>query len=104
MPDEFKGLVRVNTTISATFNNNSNSVAQLYINCASGEQDQTTIAPSTSGTVQIVPSSTGVLNVIVSQQNNNDSGVLTVMEDGQILPGSSETVTGNTRWSYNVVS
>ena len=100
----YKGNVSKNSTITAELScSSSNSgSALLFITSSDGNGDSKAVAPGGADSVSITPTESGILNVIVDFGSNTDSGVLTVKEKGSNIPGSTENVQGDLRWSYSV--
>lgn len=100
----YKGNVSKNSTITAELScSSSNSgSALLFITSSDGSGDSKAVAPGGADSVSITPTESGILNVIVDFGSNTDSGVLTVKENGSNIPGSTENVQGDLRWSYSV--
>ncbi len=100
----YKGNVSKNSTITAELScSSSNSgSALLFITSSDGNGDSKAVAPGGADSVSITPTESGILNVIVDFGSNTDSGVLTVKENGSNIPGSTENVQGDLRWSYSV--
>lgn len=100
----YKGNVSKNSTITAELScSSSNSgSALLFITSSDGNGDSKAVAPGGADSVSITPTQSGILNVIIDFGSNTDSGVLTVKENGSNIPGSTENVQGDLRWSYSV--
>ncbi|OAN60730.1 hypothetical protein A8B79_09415 [Balneola sp. EhC07] len=100
----YKGNVSKNSTITAELScSSSNSgSALLFITSSDGNGDSKAVAPGGADSVSITPTESGILNVIVDFGSNTDSGVLTVKENGSNIPGSTENIQGDLRWSYSV--
>lgn len=100
----YKGNVSKNSTITAELScSSSNSgSALLFITSSDGNGDSKAVAPGGADSVSITPTQSGILNVVVDFGSNTDSGVLTVKENGSNIPGSTENVQGDLRWSYSV--
>jgi hypothetical protein len=101
----YKGNVSKNSTITAELScSSSNSgSALLFITSSDGNGDSKAVAPGGADSVSITPTESGILNVIVDFGSNIDSGVLTVKENGSNIPGSTENVQGDLRWTYSVI-
>lgn len=100
----YKGNVSKNSTITAELScSSSNSgSALLFITSSDGNGDSKAVASGGADSVSITPTQSGILNVVVDFGSNTDSGVLTVKENGSNIPGSTENVQGDLRWSYSV--
>ncbi len=101
----YKGNVSKNSTITAELSSSSSNSgsALLFITSSDGNGDSKAVAPGGADSVSITPTQSGILNVNVDFNTNLDSGILTVKKNGNILPGSSQNVQGDLRWTYSVI-
>lgn len=89
--------VRRKVTATLELANDASGPAQLMIAHPSGV-DATSVAPGTSDSVSLTPTSRGILKVLVDMKGQTDSGTLTVTP-----PGPDGPVTGDQVESYVVL-